>query len=162
MIYASTFSSFSQLAVCLLTCLITMFWLFFCWMNVPIGILHTPRVQQNVIIIIFIRWQNDDQYKTRRQVLGRLPNGNTIRLMWFSINHQPHNATDNENINTKTIKNILIFCDLISTCILCIRVAMSINCICWPLISVIYAVAGQLNEWKKILFKIIQLKWAFK
>lgn len=52
MVYASTFSSFSQLAVCLLTCLITMFWLFFCWMNVPIGILHTPRVQQNVIIII--------------------------------------------------------------------------------------------------------------
>lgn len=117
----------------------------------PAGCLPAYVLNNNVLIVLLLnecanryfthaarttkrnhnyRWQNDEQYKPKRQVLGRLPNGNTIRLMWFSMNHQPHNATDNENTNTKTIKNILIFCDLISTCILCIRVAMSINCIC--------------------------------
>lgn len=161
MIYASTFSSFSQLAVCLLTCLITMFWLFFCWMNVPIGILHTPRVQQNVIIII--RWQNDDQYKTRRQVLGRLPNGNTIRLMWFSINHQPHNATDNEN--TKTIKKYthLLFSMIWFQRAFCVYESQ------WASIVIVdlwfrwftRLLVNWTNE-NKTIFKIIQLKWAFK
>lgn len=144
-----------------------MFWLFFCWMNVPIGILHTPRVQQNVIIIIvywiysLAKWRPIQNKKTSAWKVAEWQYGQVDVVQYKSP--AAMQLTDNEN--TKTIKKYthLLFSMIWFQRAFCVYESQ------WASIVIVdlwfrwftRLLVNWTNE-NKTLFKIIQLKWAFK
>lgn len=112
-----------------------MLWLFFCWTNVPIGILHAPHAQQNVIIIIVYwifhwqKWQTNMNKQTKTGLEG-CPNG--FRPVFDVVNLTvPHNnATVTMKISTHNFAHISVIWFQCAFCALCDSLAMSINCNC--------------------------------